>query len=223
MANIDDIEIPSLLLAEQGSNPSTPASGYGRLFVKSDGVYFIDDAGSVTGPLGGGGGGGGGLTLLDTWEHSVDGDTTNMDFSSLAQSHTDLLIRGWLRCNAAGNTSVVNLQVGSTTVDSGSNYYYDYNQSGTDAAGSAQTDLELGRVAADSGATAGVVHPFELTIYGYADADFPRYVRWTGVNRDANGYILGAGWWNNAASTIDIVRLTGEGNFVDGKVQVFGR
>lgn len=53
-----DNPFPSTLFAEQASNPATPAAGYGRLFVKSDGVYFIDDAGTVTGPFGAGGGGG---------------------------------------------------------------------------------------------------------------------------------------------------------------------
>lgn len=48
---ISDAEIASLLFAEQGSNPTTPASGFGRIYVKSDGVYFRDDAGTVTGPF----------------------------------------------------------------------------------------------------------------------------------------------------------------------------
>lgn len=45
-------EIDSLLLAEQGAAPTTPASGYGRLYIKSDGLYFVNDAGAETGPLG---------------------------------------------------------------------------------------------------------------------------------------------------------------------------
>ena len=52
MAKLSDAEFASALFAEQGSDPTTPASGYGRLYVKADGVYFIDDAGTVTGPLG---------------------------------------------------------------------------------------------------------------------------------------------------------------------------
>lgn len=44
-------ESPSLLFAEQGSDPSTPASGFWRAFFKSGGLYIIDDAGVVTGPL----------------------------------------------------------------------------------------------------------------------------------------------------------------------------
>ena len=59
MATIDDVEIPSLLLAEQGSAPTTPASGFGRLYAKATGVFFIGDDGVEIGPLGAGGGGGG--------------------------------------------------------------------------------------------------------------------------------------------------------------------
>lgn len=52
MAKISEIEVPSLLLDEQASDPATPAAGFGRLYAKSDGLYFVDDAGSVVGPLG---------------------------------------------------------------------------------------------------------------------------------------------------------------------------
>lgn len=65
MATIDNVEIPSLLLAEQGSAPTTPASGFGRLYAKATGLFFKDDAGTETGPLGTGGGGGGTLVSID--------------------------------------------------------------------------------------------------------------------------------------------------------------
>lgn len=42
---------------EQGTDPSTPAASKWALYFKSGGLYYIDDAGSVTGPLGTGGGG----------------------------------------------------------------------------------------------------------------------------------------------------------------------
>lgn len=41
---------------EQGSDPATPASGKWKLYFKSDGLYLIDDAGIVLGPLGTGSG-----------------------------------------------------------------------------------------------------------------------------------------------------------------------
>jgi len=51
VAKIDAVEIPTLLFDEQGSNPSTPASTNWRIYFKSDGLYIIDDAGAVTGPM----------------------------------------------------------------------------------------------------------------------------------------------------------------------------
>ena len=52
MATISsNAEINSIRLKEQGSDPSTPASGYGNVYIKSDGLYFIDDAGTVVGPI----------------------------------------------------------------------------------------------------------------------------------------------------------------------------
>jgi hypothetical protein len=54
MAKIDGIEIPTLLFDEQASAPTTPGTGLWRLYLKSDGLYIIDDAGNETGPLGAG-------------------------------------------------------------------------------------------------------------------------------------------------------------------------
>jgi hypothetical protein len=51
MVNINEANISSARFAEQGSTPSTPASGYSVIYLKADGLYVIDDAGTVTGPL----------------------------------------------------------------------------------------------------------------------------------------------------------------------------
>jgi hypothetical protein len=53
-----DNEFPSVLLDEQASAPTTPASGFWRLYAKSTGLFIVDDAGGETGPFGTGGGGG---------------------------------------------------------------------------------------------------------------------------------------------------------------------
>jgi hypothetical protein len=48
-----DAEIDRIRLKEQTGNPSTPSSGYGWLFEKTDGdLYFMNDSGEVQGPLG---------------------------------------------------------------------------------------------------------------------------------------------------------------------------
>ncbi len=58
MTKASDNEFPSVLFDEQGSDPSTPASGFWRAYFKSTGLFVIDDAAVVTGPMGTGGGGG---------------------------------------------------------------------------------------------------------------------------------------------------------------------
>jgi len=48
--------IDSVRLEEQSSDPSTPASGFGNIYAKTDGkVYFINDAGTATDLTAGGG------------------------------------------------------------------------------------------------------------------------------------------------------------------------
>jgi hypothetical protein len=63
----------SAVLSEQGSSPSTPASGYGIVYAKTDGkLYFKNDAGTETDLTATGGGGGTDpvireYTANDTW------------------------------------------------------------------------------------------------------------------------------------------------------------
>jgi len=47
-----DANITAIRFAEQSGTPSTPAAGYSSIYLKSDGLYVIDDAGAVSGPLG---------------------------------------------------------------------------------------------------------------------------------------------------------------------------
>lgn len=51
MTKASDNEFPSVLFDEQGSTPTTPATGFWRLYTKSDGLYIVDDAGATTGPF----------------------------------------------------------------------------------------------------------------------------------------------------------------------------
>lgn len=112
-------EIDSLLFAEQGSNPATPASGFGRLFVKSDGLYFIDDAGAVTGPFGGSAGGGGGalavvsynpdpaVTPATTGTSLTDIDATNLKIDFTVPASGAVIVR----LTAHGYTAASNSQL----------------------------------------------------------------------------------------------------------------
>ena len=52
MANIStNALINAVLLTDQGSDPSTPASGKKKLYSKSGGLYIRDSAGNITGPM----------------------------------------------------------------------------------------------------------------------------------------------------------------------------
>lgn len=73
MTKASDNEFPSVLMAEQGSTPTTPGSGLWRVFTKSDGLYVVDDNGNVTGPLSGAGapsaGVDGWISVADSWTY----------------------------------------------------------------------------------------------------------------------------------------------------------
>jgi hypothetical protein len=51
MTKGSDNPFPSTLFEEQGSVPATPSAGFWRLYLKSDGLYIVDDAGVETGPF----------------------------------------------------------------------------------------------------------------------------------------------------------------------------
>lgn len=54
MVKMDDNQSDYLTFDEQASDPSTPTTGLWRQFFKADGMYTVDDAGDVRGPLSGG-------------------------------------------------------------------------------------------------------------------------------------------------------------------------
>lgn len=65
MAKLSDAEIPSLLFDEQASDPATPASGFWRAFFKAGGLYVINDAGTVVGPIGAAAGDAADISIAD--------------------------------------------------------------------------------------------------------------------------------------------------------------
>lgn len=75
MPNIGEANISKVRLAEQGSDPATPASGFGYVYIKTDGLYFIGDNGTVIGPLVEAGG-----VKLDDW--ATPDDNTDLNAST---------------------------------------------------------------------------------------------------------------------------------------------
>ena len=80
-----DNAYPSVLLDEQASAPTTPATGNWRLYAKSDGLYAVDDAGTEVGPFGSGGGSSS-LTTVSaslTADVAIPGTSTYTDITGL--------------------------------------------------------------------------------------------------------------------------------------------
>lgn len=76
MANLETDPLDTLYFNE-ASAPSTPASGTGVLYVKTDGIYFKGDDGTEVGPLGAAGAGGG-ATLAYAGYDTIGGSTEVM-------------------------------------------------------------------------------------------------------------------------------------------------
>lgn len=119
---------PSVLLDEQGSAPTTPASGFWRVYAKSDGLYIVDDAGTETGPLSTGGGASPNLNVYNrnstnyttTSTSFTDVDATNM---ALALTHAGatrarVMLVGVLNSSTRANTSL-DLLIDGTSVSGG--------------------------------------------------------------------------------------------------------
>lgn len=115
MTKASDNEYPSVLFEEQAGAPTTPASGFWRIFTKSDGLYIVDDAGTVTGPFGTGGGGSavanGARTVLTGGDYSglssttfADLDATNAKLTLTTGAHSCLI---GVTANASTDSSSV--------------------------------------------------------------------------------------------------------------------
>lgn len=69
------------------TTPSNPATGDWKVYAKADGLYYLEDDGTETGPMGTGGGGGGVdsgclMTGPDSVTSITNGSSTNADFDT---------------------------------------------------------------------------------------------------------------------------------------------
>ena len=104
-----DAEIDRVRTKEQAADPSTPSSGYGWLYEKTDGnLYFMNDSGEVQGPLG-----------QKYFTLTVSGDLT--------------VDPGLLRLyNLTGKTLVINkVHIAVNTAPTGAAILIDINENGT--------------------------------------------------------------------------------------------
>lgn len=161
MAKGSDNNYPSVLFAEQGSNPSSPAASHWRLYFKSDGLYAIDDAGSVVGPFGTGSGGytEGARVYNNANETISHGSGTALTFNSERYDtdgiHSTSSNTSRLTCQTAGKYHIfANVRFASNStgyrdvyfqVTSGANTYYIAGQA-VPAVNGAYTDICLSTV-----------------------------------------------------------------------------
>lgn len=223
MTRASDNEYPSVLLDEQASAPTTPATGFWRVYAKSDGLYIVDDAGTETGPLSANGGGGGaGLELVS--EVEVTGAVqTNIDFSSIDQTGTHLMIMAMLRTDRVATQDQLGMQVGNTTLDTGANYDSDnFDTTGASTLTSGDTKAHPVRFGIAGGSeTTGVFGFALIEIPFYTNTNFHKVITgYGGFTSGTNGRRAeGTSRWASTAA-IDEIRLfsTGGDDFEIGSI-----
>jgi hypothetical protein len=107
-AGLADQDAFTFLDATEAAAPATPASGFVRLYAKSDGrIYSKDDGGVEYGPFDAAGGGGGGpLLLVDDIALDAAGD----DF-------TDDTLPGWTKVGSGTATEITTEDYDDTCID----------------------------------------------------------------------------------------------------------
>lgn len=222
MANIETLLADSRYFADQGSDPSAPASGEPVIYTKSGQLYLRNNSAIVgpmldetahdaldhTGLTGVGGGSGGDMVLLDS-ETVTGSDAATVDLS-IATTSRDLLILVSARSDRADTLAELNLRVGtSATVDTGSNYQYHADDSGSsDENTTTGTEFPLGRYCWPAASqTSGLFGGGRVHIPNYAGT-----VSWKAIEARAGfyaatsreGYLFGS--WKNTAA-IDVLRF----------------
>lgn len=173
-------------------------------------VYQSDGATWTTwATVGGGSGGSGALTLIET--QTVSGSPAAITFSAIPGTYEDLLILGAVRSATAAPSGSVNIRVGNSTVDTGSNYSYMLGRQGSatsDLQADAANEFHGGNIVGDS-VTANLFSPVEYRLGRYADATFFRSVLLKAVYplAAARRIGVGGGVWHNNADVIDIVEV----------------
>lgn len=175
----------------------------------------------------------GGMVLLD--EVELLADTTQINFTGIPGTFSDLLIVGDVRSAEAAAASFLMMQLGDSAIDTGTNYQYmawDFTAGGTHTASESGGDdmMRIGR-ATMPGSTmpAGLFGGIEVRIHDYARTGFARNVQaQAGFRGGASGSArIGQSWgrWANTTDPISKVRFIVEAgsNLVTGsKVRLYG-
>lgn len=218
MVKASDNEFPSVLFDEQAGDPSTPASGFWRVYFKSTGIFLIDDAGAVTGPLGSATPG---ITMLS--DQTVTGSpAANIDFTSISGSYKHLQL--WVQ--ARGDDAAAFVLLG-LRFNNDSSAIYDMQRSGAtnatagNAGLAAQTFGRSGVITAAGSSATNNAGSTIINIPNYAGTVFNKMAHssggWmqtttnTGFNVESN-HVL----WRSTAAITRITLLPSAGNFIIG-------
>ena len=210
MAKASDNEFPSVLFAEQSSDPATPSAGTARLFVNNAAtpeLELIDDSGTVTTF----GSGGGSSSMVFLAETTLGSSQSNIQFSSISSSYQSLFIVGDLRSDRAATVpEEPRVRVGNSTVDTGANYNFQrryYGTANNDINTSGGTYVD-GGVVAGAGAVSNSFGYFTLRISNYANTSYHKNMKIeSGLMQSSNFYQCQtvARWASTSA--IDVVQV----------------
>lgn len=224
MAKINEIDITSLTFQE-GSAPTTPASTKWKIYTKTDGLYYIDDAGTETGPLGSGGGGSS-ITLIDS--STISTSTASVTFTGIATGYDYLMLVCQLRSDRVNEGDGIVIQMGDGSIDTGSNYAYLATREGS-SAGTAQsmgaTAITISTSAVGGSGGVSDLGLLVMHIFDYdTAAEFTR-MRWDGGLHQSQytTHVRGSAAYM-AANVVDQIKIDQEAgsNWEDGTIQLWG-
>jgi hypothetical protein len=216
----DSTNINSIQVKEQGSAPTTPASGYGRIYCKAGGLYYVGDDGVEIGPLAAAVATPGIVRLGQT---VLDANAASITFSSISGSYRNLMLIISGATNAAQQFDGVKCTIND---DGGSNYDYVsvYTHSGgtpTKGGSSAAAYWVPGFISgANSGA--GAAGSVSMTVPNYSGSTLRKTFHSLAGRQDVQGGLFVEnyfGVWRNTAAITKLVLAPVTGTqFVAGTV-----
>lgn len=154
----------------------------------------------------------GGGTLTQ-YEDIAAGTVSNLEVSSISNGGKDLLVTAVLRSDRSGSTNdTLEINVGNTTIDTGSNYrWFSVFDGSSEGESASESDTKLSQPSGVPGADAdsGNFATLEMRILDYAATTREKFFTLNLRHYRATEYFTMDSWgrWESN-SAIDIVRLT---------------
>lgn len=141
-------------------------------------------------------------------ETTLGATTADITFSSIPATYKHLRIEGRCRATAATSYGYVLVQVGHTTVDSGTNYNgLGFQNITTDYSGD-RTNLAVGRTPQNT-ASANIFSMIHIHIQDYLTTSYWRFIEGRGhLNVGGTGHLYtSTGHWKNTTQTLDVIKV----------------